>query len=255
MVITDHIWYKLQDDDEDVCIELDDRARKMITNGACHIRGIIKDRLHPIIAPHFGFHSRDKPSIESKNKEIYENLMYQNGFLYKDTKARTGYMRNAIIKDGLQEVFFKTTERQGVRYESYFSPISSATVAIILTTIDFCLEEWSTGKFVQGTIHEDSMKVKYDRYHDLFLDWSYCDGDRKDQIEVKCYLQHLHDDLRCYTGATMHCEVGRLSTVPQAKARAEIASLNDASDDESSDDGDMPVTAPPAPVDMLPTDS
>ncbi|KAJ7916620.1 hypothetical protein B0H13DRAFT_2323232 [Mycena leptocephala] len=90
----------------------------------------------------------------------------------EDTDNLTGYAGNTIIKDGIRTIWFKTKAGRGIVYTKYFTPISLVTLALVFTAIEFCLWEYSTGRFQQAIFDEVANKERYDIHLQDLTEWA-----------------------------------------------------------------------------------
>ncbi|KAJ7462525.1 hypothetical protein FB451DRAFT_1180816 [Mycena latifolia] len=114
--------------------------------------------------------------------------------------TRTGYAANTIIIDGMCNIWFKTRAGRGILFFEYFSPISVVTLALVFTAIEFCIEEYSTGRFQQGISDEVLNRSRYDT--------------------------HLKYLTKGSTGTALVKSAGRLTDANRARALQELAAMN-----------------------------
>ncbi|KAJ6619407.1 hypothetical protein B0H10DRAFT_2216922 [Mycena sp. CBHHK59/15] len=137
-----------------------------------------------------------------------------------------------IYKMFLEESAFHYKSGRGVLFFEYFSSISLVTLALVLTAIEFCIEEYSTGRFQQGVFDELVNKDRYETHLKDLTDWVALKPDVTAVI-----LQRMHDTCRAATGAALVKTTGHMTEAARTKALAELEAMNvDGSDNNDSDD-------------------
>ncbi|KAF8874921.1 hypothetical protein BD779DRAFT_1476306 [Infundibulicybe gibba] len=131
----------------------------------------------------------------AKNREKYDTLMNDAAFHYSDPVERTGFALHPIIKRAIKETWFQRKNSPRIVFTEYFNPITVANLAIIFTTIEFCIQEWSTGTYIQGTLNEDRDKSRYHVFVCRLTEWD----SLKPQVTLKI-RRKLHDRSRRLTG-------------------------------------------------------
>ncbi|KAF7371561.1 hypothetical protein MVEN_00011300 [Mycena venus] len=223
---------------DEVCTEAEERMELthrmlgMITKYGPHGRSSMKDCVRPLVGPTYSFQVGNSNKIIRKNTKIYKMLLEESAFHYKDPKERTGYLKNKIIIDSIKAIWFRNKSSRGVLFVEYFSPISLVTLALVLTAIEFCIEEYSTGRFQQGVFDELVNKDRYETHLKDLTDWVALKPD-----VTAVVLQRMHDTCRTATGAALVKTTGRMTEVARTKALAELEAMNvDGSDSNNSDD-------------------
>ncbi|KAF7335015.1 hypothetical protein MVEN_02251700 [Mycena venus] len=215
-------------------VELTERMATMIKKYGSHARSSMNANIRPLVGPTYGFKLGDSDKVIWKNLKIYKMLLDESGFHYEDTKARTGYAKNGIVIEAMKNNWFKSKTSRGVIYVVFFSPISLVTLALIFTAIEFCIEEWSTGRHHQTIFDEANNKARYDVHLQDLKDWA---GLKPSVTSV--LLQQMHDKLRAATGAALVKPAGRMTEAAHARALAELEAMEvDGFDDNPADDED-----------------
>ncbi|KZP30193.1 hypothetical protein FIBSPDRAFT_1038523 [Athelia psychrophila] len=151
--------------------ELTARMKTVITARGSKIRGMIKDSARTLVSPTYGFDHTNTPATKVKNRESYLVLTQADSFHHKAPETRSQFAQHHIIYEILRTTFFNDREDLGVIFTSYFNPISLATLAIVITAVDFCLKEWSTGEFVKAKFYETAITIDYTSYLKKMQDW------------------------------------------------------------------------------------
>ncbi|KAJ7168728.1 hypothetical protein C8R46DRAFT_1268186 [Mycena filopes] len=225
---------------DEVCTEagermqLTERMASMMTKYGAHARSAVVSCVRPLIAPTYGFKVGDSEKILRKNSSIYKRLLEESGFHYEDTTLRTGYAKNPIILESIRVTWFKNKSGHGVLFVESFSPITLVTLAIIFTAIEFCIEEYSTGRFQQAMFDEAQNKDRFDVHLKDLTDWAALKPSVTDVVR-----QRMHDKLRASTGAALVKPTGRMTDAGRARALQELEAMNVEDDEgEGAEDDD-----------------
>ncbi|KAJ6545614.1 hypothetical protein B0H19DRAFT_1238375 [Mycena capillaripes] len=217
---------------DEVCAEASERMASMIKKYGSHGRSSMNANVRPLIASTYGFKAGDSAKTIKQNVKLYKTLLDESGFHYEDTKERKGYAKNPIIINAIRTNWFKNKSGRGVLYVDYFSPISLVTLALIFTAIEFCIEEYSTGRHQQGIFDEAHNKDRYDVHFQDLTDWAAL----KPSV-TNAVLQQMHDQCRASTGAALVKPAGRMTDTARARALAELEAME--IDDDGNDDDDQ----------------
>ncbi|KAG6877099.1 hypothetical protein C0992_010838, partial [Termitomyces sp. T32_za158] len=106
-----------------------------------------------------------------KNIKISAILSKNCSFHYKDPNTQQGYLQNAIVLSILVTAWFKDASDIGALFPQYFNPISLHSLALVLTAIDFCITEWSSGTFKKGAFTEKLYSETYKVFFEDLKKW------------------------------------------------------------------------------------
>ncbi|KAH7926124.1 hypothetical protein BV22DRAFT_1009785 [Leucogyrophana mollusca] len=126
-------------------IRLTPAIHKMITKRTSHVRGELKTKARPLAATFFNFRSGGHKSTIARNRQHADDLKEKDLFAYLDTELRKGLYKTEIIQLVLNDMWFANRHDEGILYHEFFNPIPVETVALILTAIECCIDEWTTG--------------------------------------------------------------------------------------------------------------
>ncbi|KAF9562391.1 hypothetical protein CPC08DRAFT_381138 [Agrocybe pediades] len=151
-------------------ITLTPAVAKLITTRGSHTRGELKTKARPIVETFYKFESGHNKKTIAKNRELAESLKDEMGYAYEvhhaDPAQRKGLYRNPLIQKIVNAMWFRNRQDIGVTYDSFFSPFRHETIALVLTVIECCIDEWVTGirtdcaftSSVYRTVYEDHIK-------------------------------------------------------------------------------------------------
>ncbi|KAI6008599.1 hypothetical protein EDC04DRAFT_2521397, partial [Pisolithus marmoratus] len=107
--------------------------------------GELKTKLCPLIKVIFGFHSIHC----QKNHSLVEVLKEGMNFAFKHM-APMGFLKVPLIQKIINTMWFANKHDEGIMFPEHFKPFPYPTLALVLTAIKCCIDEWVTGK--QGDI-------------------------------------------------------------------------------------------------------
>nr|VWO99816.1 Beta-lactamase (EC [Ganoderma boninense] len=183
---------------------LSERIKKLIVSRTSHARGALKDCIRPMVATKYGFSSLTDEAAKVANRTLYEHLLDLNNpegaepiFHYQNVDTMASFARNAIVTHAIREQWFRNTDGMGLQLSAQFCPIREATLAIIFTAIEFCLDQWADGtlKSEGGRFSEKEYKPKYKAHLAHIKLWS-----KLDPAVTEAIRKQMHDDARtrCY---------------------------------------------------------
>ncbi|KAJ2981958.1 hypothetical protein NUW54_g10808 [Trametes sanguinea] len=143
-------------------------------------------------------------------------------FHYANLEKRQGFAHNSVILATIKEHWFSSTHALGIKYSEQFSPIREVTLALLFTTVEYCLDQWATGlwdkslTFANKVYHE-----KYKQHLRHIQDW----GDL-DRASTRVIRQRLYDRARRASGAPPEAQPpSGLSEASRDRLRSELAAL------------------------------
>jgi len=164
-----------------------DRIGKIITARGSQIRGKIIEAYRALFAAHYGFQRSTTKKIILANMAKAAKLLKKAAFHYKDTAARKDYGENKIILAVRQLTVFRHRDSVGVLFSSHFDPISIPHVVLDISALEFCVNEWVTGTFIQAKFYEKDVVERY-RVHLIDTEkWSNANQEVVKNIRRKWY--------------------------------------------------------------------
>lgn len=79
------------------------------------------------------------------NRDLAERLKIGSIFVFKDPSSKSGIYKTELLQQGINGMWFLNRSDEGVIYHKYFDPIPIKTIALMLTAIECCVDEWSQG--------------------------------------------------------------------------------------------------------------
>ncbi|KAI5984414.1 hypothetical protein EDD15DRAFT_2201272 [Pisolithus albus] len=97
----------------------------------------------------YGFHSSQSKSAIKKNRALAEDLKEGMNFAFKHMAAqedgRRGFLKAPLIQKIVNMMWFANKHDDGVTNPDLFKPFPHPALALVLTGIECCIDEWATG--------------------------------------------------------------------------------------------------------------
>ncbi|KZP29136.1 hypothetical protein FIBSPDRAFT_728048 [Athelia psychrophila] len=111
----------------------------------------------------------------------------------EDAEPNVGIYEAGIIQKGVNIVFFNDKKDEGVLYEQFYKPFPEVGLALILTAIECCIDEWSTGSQTLKKFTSDEYSVIYDEHMSGLADF---DENTKEYGLLPLLLSRLYNNGR-----------------------------------------------------------
>ncbi|KAG2097755.1 uncharacterized protein F5147DRAFT_714810 [Suillus discolor] len=128
-----------------VDVKLTPSVVDMLLKRASHVRGELKMKMRPLTASFHGFRSSNSMEVIRSNRDLAERLKIGSIFVFKDPSSKSGIYKTELLQQGINSMWFLNRSDEGVIYHKYFDPIPIKTIALVLTAIECCVDEWSQG--------------------------------------------------------------------------------------------------------------
>ncbi|TFY50986.1 hypothetical protein EVJ58_g10796, partial [Rhodofomes roseus] len=133
------------------------------------LRGELKSKVRPLVESLYGFNGSSAKKAIRENRDKAAALTSDSLFAYKDPALdrpqgadAEGIYRHPIIQKAINATWFMNRSDEGILYKEYFSPaISIGMMALILTAVQCCIDEWGTGKRSGVSFYENEYKPVY----------------------------------------------------------------------------------------------
>ncbi|KIK10949.1 hypothetical protein PISMIDRAFT_123599, partial [Pisolithus microcarpus 441] len=143
-----------------------------ITSRGSQVHGELKTKLHPLIEVMFGFHSSQSKSAIKKNRSLAEVLKEGTNFAFKHMapmeEDRCGFLKVPLIQKIINTMWFANKHDEGTMFPEHFKPFPYPTLALVLTAIECCIDEWVTGKWGDIPFTTQEYHSVYDAYLSVF---------------------------------------------------------------------------------------
>lgn len=122
---------------------------RLVTSRGSQVRGQLKTKLRPLVEAMFGFHSSQSKNAIKKNRALAEGLKEGTNFAFKhmspEEDGRRSFLKAPLIQKIVNTMWFTNKHDDGVMFHDYFKPFPYPALALVLTAIECCIDEWVTG--------------------------------------------------------------------------------------------------------------
>ncbi|KAG2053499.1 hypothetical protein BDR06DRAFT_972287 [Suillus hirtellus] len=103
-----------------------------------------------------GINVKLTPSGVKMNRDLAESLKDSSVFAFKDLESKKGIYKTELLQLGINIMWFVNRHNEGIIHHKYFNPMPVKVIALVLTTIECCIDEWLQGlkediKFTSAT--------------------------------------------------------------------------------------------------------
>ncbi|KAG1842605.1 hypothetical protein F4604DRAFT_1544487, partial [Suillus subluteus] len=110
-----------------------------------HVRGELKTKMCGLTASFFGFWESCSIAAIQANRDLAEALKEGASFVFKDWEMKSGIYKSDLMQSGINDMWFANHIDEGIVYASYFDPLPVKLIALVLTVVKCCIDEWATG--------------------------------------------------------------------------------------------------------------
>ncbi|KAI5999518.1 hypothetical protein EDD15DRAFT_2362759 [Pisolithus albus] len=125
------------------------RTPELVTIRGSQVQGQLKTKLCPLVEAVYGFYSSQSKSALKKNRALAEDLKEGMNFAFKHMAAqedgRCGFLKAPLIQKIINMMWFANKHDDGVSFADHFNPFPYPALALVLTAIECCIDEWATG--------------------------------------------------------------------------------------------------------------
>ncbi|KAH9984984.1 hypothetical protein BJV77DRAFT_1071665 [Russula vinacea] len=124
----------------------------------------IKMKIKQVVEFWYGFDSSRASDSISRNASRAQALLANMTFVYRDNlgSGRLRYpYRHPIIQKVINITWFQNKDDDGIVFHDYFTPIPIEVIAIVLTVIECCIDEWTDGTWKESNWREERFKGTY----------------------------------------------------------------------------------------------
>ncbi|KAJ7059964.1 hypothetical protein C8F01DRAFT_1254071 [Mycena amicta] len=189
------VW-KLVNETLDTDLPLDIYISKLLMNRFAHTRGEMKTKARHIVSAGFKSGSNKKTLLE--NRARAELLKEGINIAYADPVNQTGLYKAADIQPLTNAFWFSNRRDEGPSHPEVFKPLPLRALALVLTVMDNCVDEWITGTHTDVPFTANEYRSVY-QSHVKSLQAFQMHG-AKHQILEKI-LMKLHNNGRFHSGA------------------------------------------------------
>ncbi|KAG9091249.1 hypothetical protein FS749_016677 [Ceratobasidium sp. UAMH 11750] len=136
-------------------------AKQVMVNSLATGRGRFKDPIRFLVQSHFKLiKPASTPEAINHNLEIFR-AVHPNAFHCQRYSPPYGHYESHLLTQAIAVTMFSNPNAIGVVHREFFEPMPLTTVAFVLAIIQFCLEEWETGRFKSRDLSMTDLLHKY----------------------------------------------------------------------------------------------
>ncbi|KAJ7215522.1 hypothetical protein GGX14DRAFT_443032, partial [Mycena pura] len=196
-----------------------------------HGRGVVIAVIKLLIDTAYGFHASEKQTVIDRNIAKVKRLTADAAFIYKDPKEKTGFAQNDIIMTSIVNIWFKNNKTRGSKNPDFFNPLRLPTLALLFTAIEWGIERWATGRFMDGgEFNETKNSDIYDGHLSRLQDW-----DALKPSATALVRKRMFETAIQRSGVVLPKPKTGMSDADRARALAELEALETGGEDGADD--------------------
>ncbi|KAG1747496.1 hypothetical protein EDD22DRAFT_958240 [Suillus occidentalis] len=126
-------------------VKLTPAGIKMLLTCTSQVCRELKSKMHSLMASFFGFCTSNSNTVIRQNWDLAENLKDGSVFAFKDWAMKSGIYKMELLQLSINVMWFADQHDEGVIHHKYFNPMPIKVIALVLTTIECCIDEWLQG--------------------------------------------------------------------------------------------------------------
>jgi len=151
----------------------------------------------------YGFDTSRAPDSISHNARHAQAILTSMSFIYREPNVggnpRHPY-RHPIIQKAINAFWFQNKDSDGIIFYEYFAPIPIQAIALVLTVIECCIDEWTDGTWKKSSWNEERYKTVYRSHVKSLTDLR--DYSHPQSVGLLEHIQReLLQDARAHAGA------------------------------------------------------
>ncbi|KAH9954064.1 hypothetical protein BC827DRAFT_80429 [Russula dissimulans] len=181
-----------------------------------HITNIKANIMHHVESL-YGFDTSQAPDSISRNSRDAQALLTNVGFIYNDPNfGGTPHhpYRHPIIQKAINITWFQNKNSDGIVLHEYFNPMPIQVIALALTVVECCIDEWTSGTRKDSNWDELRYKIVYFSHISSLNDLR--DHGQPQGEDLLAHIQHsLLKNARVHAGAPLEPVTGAGRLLPQ----------------------------------------
>ncbi|KAH7908430.1 hypothetical protein BJ138DRAFT_1068811, partial [Hygrophoropsis aurantiaca] len=142
---------------------------KLIKSRGSHLRGELKTKSRPIVANLFNFETSADDLIQEGNRKLVAELKQDNAFIYRERgdslDEHKGIYGSKAIQQVINEILYKNKHDEGITWASeFYCPFPNVGLALVLTAIECCIDEWAHGTRNKVAFTEEEYKSVFEAH-------------------------------------------------------------------------------------------
>ncbi|KAI0280059.1 hypothetical protein BGY98DRAFT_966330 [Russula aff. rugulosa BPL654] len=162
------------------------------TDGGIDLRlcAVMKPKVSTLVEHLYQFKTSSAPESIRSNVELAKVLLKDMNFIYpeaRDREKRYTPYSHPIIQQAVNATLFRNRDDAGVVYHEHFSPMPIPVIALVLTVVQWCIDEWSDGQQKDSSWDERTLHGVYSSHISSLFSFQAQGLERN--IDVLCQLQ------------------------------------------------------------------
>ncbi|KAG8710722.1 hypothetical protein FRC08_016802 [Ceratobasidium sp. 394] len=124
----------------------------------------VRERVEVIVQYGFGFRNPAVHRADIKHNRRLAEKLAPHVFHCKELKPNTDQYEHPVFIRAIGATLFWDPESIGVVYHDKFNPIPIPAVALVLTMMQVCIEEWALGQFKSQALDVEKQQVVYEKH-------------------------------------------------------------------------------------------
>jgi hypothetical protein len=124
----------------------------------------LKMKIKSVVQSSYDFNPSMAPDSISGNVTRAQKLLTNMAFIYRELNVGGSPQhpyRHSSIQTAINAIWFKDKDDDGITFYEHFSPIPIPALALILTVIECCINEWTSGTRKESLWDEERFKTVY----------------------------------------------------------------------------------------------
>ncbi|KAI9451007.1 hypothetical protein BJY52DRAFT_135147 [Lactarius psammicola] len=152
-------------------IMIDVEASAEVTSLRKRLCAEMKPKLATLVEIMYNFKTSQAYTSISSNARRAQELLRDLNFIYPEPRTGRDPYRHPIIQRAIDTTWFRNKDDVGVVDHGQFSPMPISIIAITLTVIECCIEEWSDGTRRESSWDDAKFQTVYDSHVSSLLDF------------------------------------------------------------------------------------
>ncbi|KAH9016281.1 hypothetical protein EDB84DRAFT_742826 [Lactarius hengduanensis] len=131
----------------------------------------MKPRLATLVETMYHFKTSQAHASISYNAGRAQELLRNLNFIYPEPRTGRDLYRHPIIQRAIDTTWFRNKDDVGVVNHEQFSPMPISIIAITLTVIECCIDEWSDGTQRDCNWDDAKFQTVYDSHFSSLVDF------------------------------------------------------------------------------------
>ncbi|KAH7905273.1 hypothetical protein BJ138DRAFT_1017948, partial [Hygrophoropsis aurantiaca] len=146
----------------------------------------------------FNFETSADDTVQEANRKLVADLKQDSAYIYRERgdclDEHKGIYANKAIQQIINETLYKNKHDEGITWScEFYSPFPMVGLALVLTAIECCIDEWSHGTRNKVAFTEEEYKSTFEAHLQSLQDFEQLS---KEYDLVPKLLQQIHNSGR-----------------------------------------------------------